>query len=1562
MSPGPTFGPYPTSGVLGSGGMGVVYLAWDPKLGRELAIKTLSAGRAADETQRRRFKREARALAELSHPGLVSIVDAGVQDGVPWLAMPRVPGQSLESLIRARGGFSSEEACALGIQLCSALTVAHSRGILHRDLKPENVLVTPDERYVITDFGLTKDLAGEVSGDLSQTGALIGTPGYWAPEQAMGQSGQATPATDVYGLGAVLYAALTGVPPISAPSLLEAVVATKERRPTPPSALASVTPDLEAIVLKCLEKSPEDRYDSVDILEEALRELSREKARRTGGSRLFLVAGALGAFLSGVAGVWFATAPTPLERPLASARPSPEVSVAEAPSAKPQASAPPGLAQDVEARVRAAIATRAWEQGHQALAESADLHEVWLRYLLLRAEVEREGEASSTWRRRKERADVLAGLAAAGADSTPNSTWGRGLQALTGLLKDPFLAPTPEIFARHVGWEVALERALAEGPRDPERALALHQGLASLAIQRLTRGSAEPVVARARARISAWETAGGARWKVLFYGARLELIAGKYPRVFVSAVDEVVAEAVRTQRPWLLSAANYFRGEMTLGFARTDSNPLWRSLAGDLACSPVLRGHSGNRLGALLLEAGQPIEALRVLSQAPTLPEGYDDGVRYHRVLLTARALLRTRRPEAALEGLARMPARGRSTTQHQLLRALALAHLGELEQSRAAAKRLGPGDVQRDRILMVELTALTAKSAEVEGLLRGVLKGASRLEVLLCADHLERLAAAPGIKGRRLVSDPDPLVRLVAALRKKHHASIEDLVSKHLEQGLWELAARRVEQALGGKRARPELRARLEFRILSRALEEVRPTSERYQLLFKRSLALASRKLDRTQPHHLALVSALLSLGEEPWRGSVPELQKGINLRPGWSELYEGLDRVFRARRALPDAHRTLAFSALHNVRKWLEAHPKDTQAALARAYWSPPAIAEKILKRGGTVKEARVLAKLERARLDAWSLSPKVGSASLSFIGHSRNFLTRSRAEVFLEAAEARLRVLGEEQKALLVLDLLRSWCGEELGEPARYHLLRARALLGLGREREALRSAQQALASSKGLGPELRGRILAALGQCELAGGLSKSARLRLNAAIKLAPCFEVWLAAARSGKGAQAEAAYGEALSHLQHVGQIKPLWDEVISAGLSASRVGELALRHFEGRAPSFLRVLVTQALFERLGDPASARNFCRAAIQFSVQGGGALEERTSALLPRALALLPPELRAFVDAIEEVLIKTTVWVGERSAQHRADFSGALDDLARAASRVDAQAANDFWLPAVFESCGGVFLKSAPPEEAERARRRELEAARAARGAKEPSLRLELWIARLEASLRDPQALESLDRALAAAEGYSELRPLVQLEQGLLLRRLGRDEEALAAYDDLVYGSKEVRWKVLGLSLKAQILRHQGAKGRQEQGLVLNRAQCFGALGVPSNVMALHLLALAQAHLDLSDLELARRALAVVDREFKRASSLALFSERWLLGATLARLSGDPAKALELVNRAAQGREAASGVRRERALVLRDLGRRSEAIEFLSHELEVRKTIWPSEREDLEELVKELATER
>jgi formylglycine-generating enzyme required for sulfatase activity len=260
---------------LGRGGMGVVYRGRDPRLGREVAVKLLPGG-AADAEGVARFKREGEALARVQHPHVVRLHAFGEEQGQLYLVMDLVPGESLQDRLE-RGPLTPTRSVELVRKLALALQAAHDQDVIHRDLKPGNVIVDAQGEPRLLDFGLSKPLDGR---SLSVTGVALGSPEYWAPEQASGEKQRIGPPTDVYGLGGLLYACLTGRPPFEVGSMVEAVVAAREQTPEPPSAHApGVSPDLDAIVLRCLAKAPEDRYPSPAAL-------ANDLQRVRGGARI----------------------------------------------------------------------------------------------------------------------------------------------------------------------------------------------------------------------------------------------------------------------------------------------------------------------------------------------------------------------------------------------------------------------------------------------------------------------------------------------------------------------------------------------------------------------------------------------------------------------------------------------------------------------------------------------------------------------------------------------------------------------------------------------------------------------------------------------------------------------------------------------------------------------------------------------------------------------------------------------------------------------------------------------------------------------------------------------------------------------------------------------------------------------------------------------------------------------------------------------------------------------------------------------------------------------------
>ncbi len=256
-------------GRLGEGGMGVVYRARQLRPNRLVAVKMLRVGSDPEPDQLDRFRREAEALAQLQHPNIVPVYEVGEHGGRPYFCMELVDGGSLDCKL-AGNPMPPREAAALVEVLAGAVGAAHAKGIIHRDLKPGNILVAIDGAPKISDFGLAKRLDGASAP--TATGAVLGTPGYMAPEQADDSVGDITPATDVYALGSVLYELLTGRPPFKGATPLDTLLQVKTREPVGPRQLQpNVARDLEAVCLKCLEKTPSRRYPSAAALAEDLR-------------------------------------------------------------------------------------------------------------------------------------------------------------------------------------------------------------------------------------------------------------------------------------------------------------------------------------------------------------------------------------------------------------------------------------------------------------------------------------------------------------------------------------------------------------------------------------------------------------------------------------------------------------------------------------------------------------------------------------------------------------------------------------------------------------------------------------------------------------------------------------------------------------------------------------------------------------------------------------------------------------------------------------------------------------------------------------------------------------------------------------------------------------------------------------------------------------------------------------------------------------------------------------------------------------------------------------------
>ncbi|QDT39931.1 serine/threonine-protein kinase [Stratiformator vulcanicus] len=297
-APSPTLDDYEILGELGRGGMGVVYRARQKSLNRIVALKMLRLSELTTPEERARFEAEAEAAAALAYPHIVPIHDIGMVDrdgqAVPFFSMKLIEGETLADRI-ATGPLPPHQIARLLVPICRAIDYAHSQGVLHRDLKPSNILIDPEGRPYVSDFGLAKRVAGRwgearetsdreteaavlassppilSSPSLTQTGAVLGTPAYMSPEQAAGNRGDIGPRSDVYSLGAILYACLAGRPPFQGATPVDILLRVLEQDAPPPRTIhPNCDRDLELIAVKCLQKPADLRYESAGTLADDL--------------------------------------------------------------------------------------------------------------------------------------------------------------------------------------------------------------------------------------------------------------------------------------------------------------------------------------------------------------------------------------------------------------------------------------------------------------------------------------------------------------------------------------------------------------------------------------------------------------------------------------------------------------------------------------------------------------------------------------------------------------------------------------------------------------------------------------------------------------------------------------------------------------------------------------------------------------------------------------------------------------------------------------------------------------------------------------------------------------------------------------------------------------------------------------------------------------------------------------------------------------------------------------------------------------------------------------------
>jgi len=275
-----TVGRYEITGELGRGAMGVVYKALDPTIGRTVALKTMRLDVHGLDAQEmvRRFQNEARAAGVLNHPNIVTIYDAGEQDGIFYIAMEFIEGTTLHELLAEKRVLATDEVLQLTRQICRGLDYAHSNGIVHRDIKPANIMITGNGTVKIMDFGIAKS-----GGQVTNTGQVLGTPNYMAPEQVKGR--QLDGRSDLFSLGVILYEMLTGEKPFVGQNVTTIIYKIVNENPITPRDLdVTVHPGLSAIVTKALAKAPDDRYQTGADLIRDLENYKLAGPVRTGGT------------------------------------------------------------------------------------------------------------------------------------------------------------------------------------------------------------------------------------------------------------------------------------------------------------------------------------------------------------------------------------------------------------------------------------------------------------------------------------------------------------------------------------------------------------------------------------------------------------------------------------------------------------------------------------------------------------------------------------------------------------------------------------------------------------------------------------------------------------------------------------------------------------------------------------------------------------------------------------------------------------------------------------------------------------------------------------------------------------------------------------------------------------------------------------------------------------------------------------------------------------------------------------------------------------------------------
>jgi len=1537
-------GPFSVERELGRGGMGAVYLGRKGPGAPPVAVKVIHADLALDPELAARFEREGAALERLDHPNVVSLVERGSQRGGLWLAMEFVPGVSLAERLKTGGPWPSHAARELLLSLCEGIAHSHQAGVLHRDLKPANVILREaDGLPLVADFGLALPL--DVSQHLTQTGEVLGSPGYLAPEQC-GLGGPASPATDVYGLGALLYCVLTGEPPLRGASLLATLDQVLNATPRPPSELVpDIDPSLERVCLRCLAKDPAERYRDARELQQALTEEPAKTGRR---GPLLAFAFAAAALLP----LGFA-AFGPTDSP---ANPNLEPQVRS-----PRTPPPTSLTPSPGAAFEVALADEDWSQA-RALVQSIPLAErTWQRYRLLVAELDATGETGPAWRT-TQRQGVEEARALVSSGEASDRAWSLALEPLLLALRDPYLGLHEPKAAR--AWVERLQVALDGSQDSPARTRALVRALAVLKVSLFRPGpGSKEALAAARIALASWAQLEASPWRPALWRARLAMLVEDRQALF-QALSDGELEAQRSGHPWALSTFYDVRVHAPKPGLR-----ILRSAA--LLSRAVLRGHGPRslKLRAALraaqfeLQRGAPEQACALLSEHP-LPEGTPRLLLKARARVLAAGYVDQGAPTRALEVLEEL----RRTTPAReptflFLQAAALAQAGRADPALLDSAQFSPGPGLADIatiLVYLNAAALTGSAPHFQRALGLVRAAEEPVFTYLAWEVLERALALEQAGQKPLLPGEGPARASSRQLALEVRPQAESIAEAFVKGGEWETAIRvlvRLRAPTGPRDALPFVRAA--YQALRRGLEEEAPRSQAWGSAYQDCRARAEGA--GATPLALALLESLCDVSQKRRQALLTILETGRSQQPSWEELAES--RVRLLKESLEDSwpERLLLRALLRGAtRSWAESFPESSEAQVAfEVQRREPGWRERVdaLAEGRAYTDALARASIAQTRELEWlsgeakqELRRQVALAEL---------LSRTRRDLLLAIAEVEARDPARAVEALALLALCEAWTGglgsskgdRDAASRARLLVLVALSEARLGNKARAAKAADEARPLLEQLQPPERGLALARLARVECLAQPDLAAEevlARFREALQTAPSSEAFCLLARSSGGGARSSAYVAALSYDMASASAERLLREVKAGGLDPVKVVRGALPLIEARNFAGAPALgLARALF--LGDETSRDRATllwealRSDARSSIPRTRALLNQNRELLQKALDHVGPEATAILHSSDQVLAAIAATFG--SDRPSADLARDLEAALAAKELVRSSDLSDRLGVLRIKGVALTRIAALRPGLRNQERIKTLFQEWAARPYTNP--RVWLWIAELHRSAGDFKGAVSLldptwNRVpLALPEVRNSLALLLAESEAAL----GNERRALRLLEIAAAGTEDTRELI-----EAQVLRTALLSRAQEHGQALSAARV--ALGVCPRGPAEQELwqrvqvgtgrALALA----GQTEAARNRLDAIERPGPESS--ALQSSEFLNFEALV-LEGE-----ELWSQALGAAQAALALRPEdgeghlrRGAALVGLGRKAEAVQLIEVEL-ARKRLTRGDR--------------